>query len=1282
MKKIIYLLLYVFSIELLYAQDQSTYPTSGGFEKFNRRGVFNNDAVTKQNHEIISDYDGNLLLQYSTPMNLPNDLGGDFTIIYNANVEHRVYIDNTILSGQTYDIGTINLPEWIFGYKGIALQTLNFENFLFAVYPFDGRRLNYANGNWSGTNYRANYLREEPLIIPGYHLCNDISVELTVYNQIYQNITFLKWANYYDVIQILKADGSKITLRNKDQGLKTGVYVEQDISDYGYAIVNKLPSGLRQIYYFPGDGLTYYFEESPFLYIGCIPSTANQDDFPKSILLKYITNQQGNKISFEYITSHALLNLPSYPDVRDPMGRNLFNNITYTDNINSSSPSVTQQLSVNYSTSNLTITGITINNVNTSDNFTLTPYGLSNYFINVFGTYRGAPNDYSNSNVSNVAFNGKIIYPNIITNSLGQQDNVTYYPVGSVDNPDPSMLESTDLLRSYGLNSTPDYEAYFTERPFLPKSINYYSGKKVNFSYYPQRFISGDNMVNDIFYFPQCLGGTDQFNNNINKAYRNCFVNYMIRERDTWNSDNTTSNANVIENYQYTWLPGSQKYWDAEIDGITTIKTVTGNDGLGTINTKIFSKFNTSLFDPRTLEDYATTKLIQEETTSLNASNHIPSIKNVYDYDKGNSNSNGGQFIVNYYNPSVINFTYYQGSFFLQDIITNKTDINGNILSNLETKYSNVTNNINYSTVNIIEASDVINFTKIIKSNETITDPKGLLSLKTFYNYGIINQYISETNTNSFYKLGLINEEKIYSNNAIKSDKILTYYDGSTSNGTLVGKLLSIKNNTDPSRITTKSFSYYDNTSPNVGLLSSLQDVEKGVTATFNYVTNDNINNGISGILVSSLGISQPCMIKAFPAYPLKPFKTTTNYDSKTISSYSSYDNKVNLKWEIEANNYISTYDYDVLGRLTKARFPYSFTSFDPNSVSDYSTNYIYDDVNKTITGNSKIDFAGNNNYNFTEYYDGFGLLRKRTQGTAPEVKFTKDYNSLNLISDEIDGLGRRKNYQYDYLNRPTIINYGNNSLPQQSYNYYIGSGSFTNGGVTVNYVEYTVFTDENNKTTTTYYDNVGNKVGVLLGVYSPTNPPINIPTIFKYNDIYQLINIVTPEGKITTYVYDALGNLSEKDSPDEGAIYYKYDKYGELRYEYTLHKTTLNYVIAHRYDKLGRLISTAIRKDKYDKAGFDSLNADNDDPSDYLDSYLTLINIYDNINDISQYSNISNKVGNIPQDYINTQYNPTNTIGRLALAAYRDDPTVDKWNYKIYKYTPLGKEDKVLVHE
>ncbi|MBI2419891.1 MAG: hypothetical protein HYV28_18660, partial [Ignavibacteriales bacterium] len=305
----------ILPVSTLYAQnveDEMRSPMS----RFNERGYAKSASFGVNGNEIITDYSGGLMLQYNMPVNLPNQLGGDVTVIYNVNTEHDVF--PTVTPGQPLTQAySVNLPEWIIGYKGIALQVLNFP-------------VNFWAGNF-GTNPGgplAGLLKGEhvPYIVPGYHYCNRI--DKFNFENDHGRI------DKRDAISILMADGSKKVFINVvpfSIGPKpdTGTYVASGVEDASYALVRKNPnnSALRRMWYYPGDGLIYLFVEEK-IHFNDRKLPLFEDIYTKAFYLKQIINPNKETVTFNY-ASRTTIN-PSGNYGPDTLGRKLCTGITVT----------------------------------------------------------------------------------------------------------------------------------------------------------------------------------------------------------------------------------------------------------------------------------------------------------------------------------------------------------------------------------------------------------------------------------------------------------------------------------------------------------------------------------------------------------------------------------------------------------------------------------------------------------------------------------------------------------------------------------------------------------------------------------------------------------------------------------------------------------------------------------------------------------------------------------------------------------------------------------------
>lgn len=410
-----------------------------------------------------------------------------------------------------------------------------------------------------------------------------------------------------------------------------------------------------------------------------------------------------------------------------------------------------------------------------------------------------------------------------------------------------------------------------------------------------------------------------------------------------------------------------------------------------------------------------------------------------------------------------------------------------------------------------------------------------------------------------------------------------------------------------------------------------------------------------------------------------KPWKTEFSFDDKILTSYKGYDLLENPIIEVNINRFYSSIKYDLFGRITKLFLPGSFNPQEnlnvsevPENNSSGSISYVYDDLNNRISSKSYMNFLTGQSVEIVDQYDALG---KHISSEKNNTKvFNKTYNGFGqLVSEEVypkgDAAKITKSYSYDYLGRILSIFIGDaeSGYAIDNYSYNIENGSFTRNSKTVNYVRKNTVTDANGKTIVTYFDLIGKKVAEQIGA--------NNPTLFEYNEAYQLIRVITPEGLETTYTYDNLGYLSSKTSIDEGSYNYKYNKFGELRYQFHTTQTPFE-LLFHNYDKLGRLISTGKRS--ITQNTFNDLNPDIESTDDSDQQKLLLVNIYDDIANRSDYSTVfSGFAMPVAQDQIH------NTKGRLAVTAYRDTTSNGaKWKYKVYSYDPMGNVEKTYLKE
>lgn len=168
--------------------------------------------------------------------------------------------------------------------------------------------------------------------------------------------------------------------------------------------------------------------------------------------------------------------------------------------------------------------------------------------------------------------------------------------------------------------------------------------------------------------------------------------------------------------------------------------------------------------------------------------------------------------------------------------------------------------------------------------------------------------------------------------------------------------------------------------------------------------------------------------------------------------------------------------------------------------------------------------------------------------------------------------------------------------------------------------------------------------------------------TVFLYDGLSRLTNVITARGLVTAYEYDELGFLKSKTTPDEGKINYKSDKYGNLRFVYYSSESQSGpyTVYFSNYDQLHHL-KTKGSFQITNAAAWNSLNPDVLSSDEGMNHNWLVVNLYDKTNQTTSPFN------GIPG------YSRNNLKGRLSQTAFRDK-TSDNWNYKLYSYDPSGR--------
>ncbi len=854
------------------------------------------------------------MLQYSTHLKYPDQLDGDFTIIYNANVGHRMFFEEWMRNNGSYQYQSaphhpgykFNAPEWIFGYKGIALQTLNFETNLFKPNYNLTNAEQYANGYYPD---EALTIKDEvPLLIPGYSYTNKLS------DRDYDNRNSGCLSTLPDIIQILRTDGSIIELENNELNKTEGLYFEKGVNKYGFAIVEKTFTGngnvSRTMWYKPGDGLTYKFVEEFIKFGNCNnpdPNNSNSPPITTSLLsptvmyLKEIISP-ANIMTFTY--SYLSANGASY-------GRKAFQSLSVNAN---TSDFYHNEISMQYGygTDNK-MHSVGITNNNNGDSFKLELDAYTNVVEDLF-----SKEFYSNKT--------RRLRVNKIIDALDREDIITY-----------TSDTNEDMIRNYYYEDS-EHKIKYTF--YLPEQINYFIKKKTQFEYYPA-FFKGQDVIIHVDQHPQYS------DSNMTYAKRDCFTNFMLKKRELFDNNNQVKTEQYSYTSDGTWTKDNFK--SQEVNNIYTTLNVISYNELGPNDEfelfKNFTKMNSNSISGDVYDHGSRIALKLERKKDL--SNTGKKIEKLFEYDN-NYNTEHQSCSGRYY--------YIMETFYPQKI-TEKQYTNSTNISK-ETLFDYTYENLDYKW----EGNTVR--TKKIRKQQITTDPKTLKKLQTYLNIfptADLGNYNENNDLTYFYSLQLPEENKVYSNSLIKTHtKNIYNLPGDVGAGEYAGRLNKTINHYGTNRETFNGFSY----TPAQAMdgFVSLKENDKGVKKYYYYPT---VQNGIlkasvtNKKIVKTDGSIHDNLGFVHTGYQVKPFRTKINFTSPSnttteLKKYTSYNRQNKLEFSIDYNDYYSDYFYDGIARIKNINLPGSFTSiitpFSDNYVPG-NTNYEYDEIHNTTYG-------------------------------------------------------------------------------------------------------------------------------------------------------------------------------------------------------------------------------------------------------------------------------------------------------------------------------------------
>jgi YD repeat-containing protein len=330
--------------------------------------------------------------------------------------------------------------------------------------------------------------------------------------------------------------------------------------------------------------------------------------------------------------------------------------------------------------------------------------------------------------------------------------------------------------------------------------------------------------------------------------------------------------------------------------------------------------------------------------------------------------------------------------------------------------------------------------------------------------------------------------------------------------------------------------------------------------------------------------------------YPEDALMTSQTYDEKTYQ----------ITGQSNENNIPLISEYDGFGRLLRkinadrdwvAFYQYYFSRNGTGIFDPVNPNYVHEVITQS-------DFAGDEIHTF-RFSDGLGrviqtqtiegvddIVTRQTFNSIGKVwkeyKPQKIYNPLHTFISSISGPFVETTYYPDPLARAYQILHPNNSgiitydYGSDNINISVYNGSYRYKSMT-NRVDPS---DPNqDQTTTTYIDNLGNEIVTLTGDNNKQT------TSSKQYDIHGNVTFTEPPNFHnpvrgvssdwdTEIKYNTLGQVIEKTTPDEGTFKYVYDANGNLKYSQNEEQRPDGDFIVYYYDTHNRVIYIGEEKD------------------------------------------------------------------------------------------------------
>jgi RHS repeat-associated protein len=257
------------------------------------------------------------------------------------------------------------------------------------------------------------------------------------------------------------------------------------------------------------------------------------------------------------------------------------------------------------------------------------------------------------------------------------------------------------------------------------------------------------------------------------------------------------------------------------------------------------------------------------------------------------------------------------------------------------------------------------------------------------------------------------------------------------------------------------------------------------------------------------------------------------------VTSYDYYDNSARLTQSTDANGVVTTHVYHPRGWLLSR-------TQTPSAGDVRVTTYEYDNVGQVIKSTLPDGLIINS------IYDAAHTLTEVSDNVGNKISYTYDAKgnrTHNLINDPDGTLIRSTITAYDTRNFISSINAGGSVT--QLVNDAVGNLNSQ--------------TDPNaNPSDTNTFDGLDRLTSTIDALSNSSD--------YTYDVADQLIQATAPNGTVTQYEYDDLGNQSKQVSADRGTRFYSHDAAGNV-----VDMTDARGIVtSYQYDALNRLTSVS----------------------------------------------------------------------------------------------------------